>query len=178
MAGLSAEDGLVMQLPAGARRGTDRAMHAARGPNMGADMPQRSEWAAAPEPLPNRHGADPNLPLILFTLDEGAHAREPAPMAGDRPCLMLGPPREFHDSPAGKRRFLDQVHETAGFANLAGFNDDTRALLSIPARHDVRRRAVAGFLAGLVADHRLDRPEAARIAADLALHSARRAHRL
>lgn len=178
MAGLSAEDGLVMQLHAGPRRSTDRAMLAARGPNMGADIPQRTEWAAALEPLLNRYGHDPNLRLILFTLDEGAYARELAPMAGYWPCLMLGPPWWFHDSPNGMRRYLEQVHETAGFANLAGFNDDTRALLSIPARHDVWRRAVAGFLAGLVADHRLDRTEAARIAADLCHHGAKGAYRL
>jgi len=178
MAGLSAEDGMVMQLHAGPRRSTDRAMMAARGANMGADIPQRTDWAAALEPLLNRHGTDPNLRLILFTLDEGAYARELAPMAGYWPCLLLGPPWWFHDSPGGMRRYLEQVHETAGFANLAGFNDDTRALLSIPARHDMWRRAVAGFLAGLVAEHRLDRAEAARIAADLSHHAAKRAYRL
>lgn len=178
MAGLSAEDGMVMQLHAGPRRSTDRAMLAARGPNMGADIPQRTDWAAGLEPLLNRHGHDPNLRLIVFTLDESAYARELAPMAGYWPCLLLGPPWWFHDSPGGMRRYLEQVHETAGFANLAGFNDDTRALLSIPARHDVWRRAVAGFLAGLVADHRLDRADATGIAADLSHHAAKRAYRL
>lgn len=178
MAGLSVEDGMVMQLHAGPRRSTDRAMLALRGPNMGADIPQRTEWSAALEPLLNRYGQNPNLRLILFTLDEGAYARELAPMAGYWPCLMLGPPWWFHDSPGGMRRYLEQVHETAGFANLAGFNDDTRALLSIPARHDVWRRAVAGFLAGLVADHRLDRTDAASIAADLSYGAAKRAYRL
>jgi glucuronate isomerase len=178
MAGLSAEDGMVMQLHAGSRRNTDRAAFAARGPNMGADMPQRTDWAGGLDALLNRHGTEPGLRLIVFTLDESAYARELAPMAGYWPCLTLGPPWWFHDSPEGMRRYLEQVVETAGFANLAGFNDDTRALLSIPARHDVWRRAVAGFLARLVAEHRLDRSRAEAFAADLGYHAAKRAYRL
>lgn len=178
MAGLSAEDGMVMQLHAGSRRNTDRAMLAARGPNMGADIPVPTDWVGGLSALLNRHGHAPRLRLIVFTLDESAYARELAPMAGYWPCLMLGPPWWFHDSPEGMRRYLDQVVETAGFANLAGFNDDTRALLSIPARHDVWRRCVAGFLARLVAEHRLDRAGAARIGADLSLDAARKAYAL
>jgi len=178
MAGLSAEDGMVMQLHAGSRRSTDRAMLAARGANMGADIPQRTDWVGGLDALLNRHGSAPALRLIVFTLDETAYARELAPMAGYWPCLMLGPPWWFHDSPNGMRRYLDQVVETAGFANLAGFNDDTRALLSIPARHDVWRRVVAGFLARMVAEHELDRAGAATLAADLSLHSAQRAYNL
>jgi len=34
-----------------------------------------------------------------------------------------------------------------GFYNTVGFNDDTRAFLSIPARHDVARRIDCAFLA-------------------------------
>ncbi|WP_370206101.1 glucuronate isomerase [Pararhodobacter marinus] len=178
MAGLSAEDGMVMQLHAGSRRNTDRRMFASRGANMGADMPGRTDWVGGLDALLNRHGHAPGLRLIVFTLDESAYARELAPMAGYWPCLMLGPPWWFHDSPEGIRRYLEQVVETAGFANLAGFNDDTRALLSVPARHDVWRRVLAGFLARLVAEHRLDRSEAARLAADLAGEAARRAYAL
>ena len=178
MAGLSAEDGMVMQLHAGSRRNTDHAMLAARGPNMGADIPVRTDWVGGLSALLNRYGSAPRLRLILFTLDEAAYARELAPMAGYWPCLMLGPPWWFHDSPEGIRRYLDQVVETAGFANLAGFNDDTRALLSIPARHDVWRRGVAGFLARLVAEHRLPPPEAQRLAIDLSHDAARRAYAL
>ena len=178
MAGLSAEDGMVMQLHAGSRRNTDRTMFATRGPNMGADIPGRADWVGGLEPLLNRHGHEPGLRLIAFTLDESAYARELAPMAGYWPCLMLGPPWWFHDSAEGIRRYLDQVTETAGFANLSGFNDDTRALLSIPARHDVWRRGVAGFLARLVAEHRLDRNDATDLAVDLSVNAARRAYKL
>jgi glucuronate isomerase len=178
MAGLSVEDGMVMQLHAGSHRNTDRGMFAARGANMGADIPQRTDWVGGLGALLNRHGADSRFRLIAFTLDESSYARELAPMAGYWPALMIGPPWWFHDSPEGIRRYLNQVVETAGFANLAGFNDDTRALLSIPARHDVWRREVAGYLARLVADHRLDRADASFIAAELACHSAKRAYRL
>jgi glucuronate isomerase len=178
MAGLSTEDGMVMQIHAGSRRNTDQAMLAIRGANMGADIPTRTDWVQGLDALLNRYGRAPGLRLIVFTLDESAYARELAPMAGYWPCLMLGPPWWFHDSAEGIRRYLDQVVETAGFANLAGFNDDTRALLSIPARHDVWRRAVAGFLARLVAKHRLNRDEAAALARDLSCDAARRAYAL
>lgn len=178
MASLSVEDGLVMQLHAGSRRNTDRRMFAVRGANMGADIPRRTDWVGGLDALLNRHGDADGFRLIVFTLDESSYARELAPMAGYWPCLMIGPPWWFHDSPEGMRRYFTQVVETAGFANLAGFNDDTRALLSIPARHDVWRREVSGFLAGLVADHRLGRDEAARLAADLSCDAARRAYKL
>lgn len=178
MAGLSVEDGMVMQIHAGARRNTDAAMFAARGPNMGADIPQRTDWVGGLAALLNRYGDASNFRMIAFTLDETTYARELAPMAGYWPALLIGPPWWFHDSPEGMRRYLSQVVETAGFANLAGFNDDTRALLSIPARHDVWRREVAGYLGGLVADHRLDHEAAVHIAADLSYHSAKRAYRL
>jgi len=178
MAGLSAEDGMVMQIHAGSRRNTDRTMFATRGANMGADIPRRTDWVGGLDALLNRHGHAPRLRVIAFTLDETSYARELAPMAGYWPALMIGPPWWFHDSPAGMQRYLDQVVETAGFANLAGFNDDTRALLSIPARHDVWRRAVAGFLARMVADHRLERTSAETLAADLSYHAAKRAYLL
>lgn len=178
MAGLSVEDGMIMQLHAGSRRNTDRGMFARRGANMGADIPGRTDWVSGLDALLNRHGHAPGFRFIVFTLDESAYARELAPMAGYWPCLMLGPPWWFHDSAEGIRRYLDQVVETAGFANLAGFNDDTRALLSIPARHDVWRRGVAGFLARLVAEHRLDHAQAAHLCADLSGDVARRAYSL
>jgi glucuronate isomerase len=178
MAGLSAEDGMVMQIHAASRRNTDARTFSRSGPNMGADIPLRADWTNGLHALLNRHGHAPDLRIIVFTLDESTYARELAPMAGYWPSLLIGPPWWFHDSPRGIRRYLDQVVETAGFANLAGFNDDTRALLSIPARHDVWRREVAGFLAGMVTDHRLERSEAAAIAADLAYGAAKRAYRL
>ena len=76
------------------------------------------------------------------------------------------------------RRFREQTTETAGFYNTVGFNDDTRAFLSIPARHDVARRVDCGFLARLVAEHRLDEDEAAEVAVDLAYRLPKQAYRL
>ena len=76
----------------------------------------------------------------------------------------LGPPWWFYDSPEGMRRFRELTTETAGFYNTVGFNDDTRAFLSIPARHDVARRIDCGYLARLVAEHRLDEDEAHELA--------------
>jgi glucuronate isomerase len=177
MAGLSIEDGMTMQIHAGARRNTDLAVFA-RGPNMGADMPTRTDWVDGLDALLNRYGNAPGLRIILFTLDETTYARELAPLAGHWPCLIMGPPWWFHDSPNGIRRYLDQVVETAGFANLAGFNDDTRALLSIPARHDVWRREVCSFLARMVAEHRMSRSESEIIAADLSYRLAKVAYQL
>ncbi|MCB1332724.1 MAG: glucuronate isomerase [Roseivivax sp.] len=176
MAALSCEDGMVMQLHAGVRRNTDPALLASHGPNLGADIPARIDPGAGLAPLLARHGTDAHLRLVLFCLDESTYARDLAPMAGYWPALRLGPPWWFHDSPRGIRRYLDQVVETAGFANLAGFNDDTRALLSIPARHDVWRRCVAAFLAGMVADRTLPMPEAERIATWLCHGAARAAY--
>jgi glucuronate isomerase len=151
MAQMSVDDGLVMQIHAGSRRNTNRALLAAQGRDMGADIPQRTDWVGGLDGLLNRVGNEVGLTVIAFTLDEGAYARELAPMAGHWPALRLGPPWWFHDSPNGIRRYLDAVVETAGYENLAGFNDDTRAFLSIPARHDLWRRAVSAHLADQVA---------------------------
>ena len=110
--------------------------------------------------------------------DESAYARELAPLAGHYPCLKLGPAWWFHDSPEGMRRFRRDTTETAGFYNTVGFNDDTRAFLSIPARHDVARRIDCGFLAELVREHRLEEWEAAELAQDLAYNLAKQAYKL
>jgi len=178
MALLSVEDGMVMQIHAGARRNTDPLLFAERGPDLGADIPGPTDYVGGLGPLLSRCGNEPNLRLILFVLDETTYARELAPMAGYWPSLMIGPPWWFHDSPQGIRRYLDQVVETAGFYNLAGFNDDTRALLSIPARHDVWRREVCGFLARWVAEHRLARATAEDIARHLSYQAAKDAYRI
>lgn len=178
MAGLSAEDGMVMQIHAGSRRNTDAHLLRTRGLNMGADIPTRTDWVGGLDALLSKHGHAPGLRILLFTLDETTYARELAPMAGYWPCLMIGPPWWFHDSPNGIRRYLDEVVETAGFANLAGFNDDTRALLSIPARHDVWRREVCGFLAQLAAEHRIARADAEGVARALCYDNAKKAYRL
>ncbi|MDG1424482.1 MAG: glucuronate isomerase, partial [Paracoccaceae bacterium] len=130
------------------------------------------------EPLLSRVGNNPDLRLILFTLDEASYARELAPMAGHWPCLRIGPPWWFHDSAAGIARYFDQVVETAGYFNLAGFNDDTRAFLSIPARHDLWRRAVAEHLARQVQKRLFSKSVATELAQALAVDLARSAYRL
>jgi glucuronate isomerase len=178
MAGLSAEDGMTMQIHAGSRRNTDRALFQTRGPNMGADIPGPTDWVGGLAALLSKYGHAPGLRVLLFTLDETTYSRELAPMVGHWPCLMIGPPWWFYDSPAGIRRYLDQVVETAGFVNMAGFNDDTRALLSIPARHDVWRREVCGFLAQLVAEHRISRTDAEIVAGELSYGNAKKAYKL
>ncbi len=141
-------------------------------------MPTRTDYVHALKPLLDCFGNNPALSIILFTLDESAYARELAPLAGHYPCLKLGPAWWFHDSPEGMRRFRQMTTETAGFYNTVGFNDDTRAFLSIPARHDVARRIDCGFLAELVAQHRLADWEAAELAADLTYNLAKQAYRL
>ena len=147
MAQMSVDDGMVMQLHVGVRRSTNHVVDAAFGPDKGADIPIRTDWGTGMHTLLNRVGNSPDMTLLAFTLDESGYARELAPMAGHWPALRLGPPWWFHDSANGIARYLDQVVETAGYWNLAGFNDDTRAFLSIPARHDLWRRGVSLHLA-------------------------------
>ncbi|HYC01923.1 MAG TPA: glucuronate isomerase [Azospirillaceae bacterium] len=178
MAAMSLEDGLVMQIHPGAFRNHNTRLFQAYGRDKGADVPSRTEYVRALQPLLGRFGNETNLSIILFTLDESAYARELAPLAGHYPCLKLGPAWWFHDSPEGMRRFREMTTETAGFYNTVGFNDDTRAFLSIPARHDVARRIDCAFLARLVAEHRLEEDEAAQVARDLAYALPKRAYKL
>ncbi|GIL01304.1 MAG: uronate isomerase [Alphaproteobacteria bacterium] len=178
MAALSVEDGMVMQIHAGARRNTDPTLMSEHGANLGADVPVPVDAVRGLEPLLQRHGREPGLRLVFFCLDESVYARELAPMAGYWPALRLGPPWWFHDSPRGIARYLDAVVETAGFFNLAGFNDDTRALLSVPARHDVWRRCVAAFLAGMAAGNVLGVADARALAVWLSHAAARDTYRL
>lgn len=178
MAAMSVEDGMVMQIHPGSFRNHNRSLHARYGRDKGADIPTRTDYVRALKPLLDRFGDESRLSIILFTLDESAYARELAPLAGHYPCLKLGPAWWFHDSPEGMRRFREMTTETAGFYNTVGFNDDTRAFLSIPARHDVARRVDCAFLARLVAEGRLADWEAAELARDLAYNLVRRAYRL
>lgn len=178
MAGMSLDDGLVMQIHPGAFRNHNPAVFARFGRDKGADMPMATEYVHALRPLLSRYGNERDLTIILFTLDETAYARELAPLAGHYPALKLGPAWWFHDSPEGMRRFRQSMTETAGFYNTVGFNDDTRAFLSIPARHDVARRVDCGFLAQLVAEHRLEDWEAAELAVDLSYNLAKRVYKL
>jgi glucuronate isomerase len=178
MARMSIEDGLVMQLHPGSYRNHNPTLFGGFGPNVGADIPTATDYVRALKPLLDAHGNDPRLTLILFTLDETSYSRELAPLAGHYPALRLGPAWWFFDSPEGMRRFRELTTETAGFYNTVGFNDDTRAYLSIPARHDMARRCDCAFLARLVAEHRLDEDEAHEIAHDLAYRLVKRAYRL
>ncbi|PYX57119.1 MAG: glucuronate isomerase [Acidobacteria bacterium] len=177
MARMSVEDGLVMQIHPGSARNHNRQLYERYGRDVGADIPIPTNYVNALRPLLDRFGNEPNLTIILFTLDESTYSRELAPLAGHYPCLRLGPPWWFHDSPEGMMRFREHVIETAGFYNTVGFNDDTRAFLSIPGRHDVARRMDCAYLAKLVAEHRLDEDEAFVVARDLAYELVRRAYR-
>jgi glucuronate isomerase len=178
MARMSVDDGLVMQIHPGSARNHNRKLYERYGRDVGADIPMPTNYVDALRPLLDQFGNERDLTIILFTLDESAYSRELAPLAGHYPCLKLGPPWWFHDSPEGMRRFRLQVTETAGFYNTVGFNDDTRAFLSIPARHDVARRMDCAFLAKLVAEHRLDEDEALDVAQDLAYRLVKKTYRL
>lgn len=178
MAQMSVEDGLVMQLHAGSMRGTNRPLTERFGPDKGADIPLAQDWVRGADALLNRVGNNPAAAIIAFTLDESVYSRELAPMAGHWPALRIGPPWWFHDSPNGIRRYLDAVVETAGYWNLAGFNDDTRALMSIPARHDMWRRAVAAHLEDQVAAGAFGMQDAEQVAEWLAVGAARAGYRL
>ncbi|WP_166845227.1 glucuronate isomerase [Isoptericola sp. BMS4] len=168
MAAMSAEDGLVMQLHPGVLRDHASAPFAAFGPDRGYDIPVAAEFTRSLRPLLDAFGHHPSFRMIAFTIDEDVYSRELAPLAGVYPALRLGAPWWFLDAPDAMRRFRESATETAGFSNLSGFVDDTRAFCSIPARHDLARRVDAGYLARLVLEHRLELDEAHEVAADLA----------
>jgi glucuronate isomerase len=178
MAKLSLDDGLVLQIHPGSWRNHAPAVFQKFGRDKGFDIPTRTDYVAALKPLLDRVGTEQNLTVIVFTLDESSYARELAPLAGVYPALKLGPAWWFHDSPEGMRRFRELTTETAGFYNTVGFNDDTRAFPSIPARHDVARRVDSAFLARLVSEHRLREDEAHELAQELAFTLAKKAYRL
>ena len=178
MAAMSLEDGLVMQLHPGSLRNHNPGLHQRFGRDIGADIPTGTEYVRTLKPLLDRFGNERDFTLILFTLDETAYGRELAPLAGHYPCLKLGPPWWFFDSYEGMKRFREIATETAGFYNTVGFNDDTRAFCSIPARHDVARRVDCAYLAELVASHRLDENEAHEVAQDLAYRLPKAAYKL
>jgi glucuronate isomerase len=168
MARMSVEDGLVMQLHVGSLRNHNERVYARFGPDTGVDIPVRTDWTRGLRGLLNEFGSDPRFRLIVFTLDEGTYSRELAPLAGHYPALLLGAPWWFYEGPLGMRRYLDRVVETAGIYNTAGFNDDTRAFASIPARHDVWRRVTCDWLAGMVVTGVLDEEDAREMAYELA----------
>ncbi|HEX7799057.1 MAG TPA: glucuronate isomerase [Asticcacaulis sp.] len=178
MARMSLDDGLTMQIHPGAWRNHNKAVFDTFGRDKGCDIPMQTGYVEELKPLLDAFGNEKNLTVILFTLDETSYARELAPLAGHYPILKLGPSWWFHDSPEGMTRFREQVTETAGFYNTVGFNDDTRAFLSIPARHDVARRIDANFLGRLVAEHRLELDEAAEVIKDLTYTLPKAAYKL
>ena len=178
MARMSVDDGLVMQLHPGSLRDHHVPLAERFGPNVGADIPVATEYTRNLRALLNAYGADPRFTLVVFTLDESTYARELAPLAGHYPALRLGPPWWFHDSIEGMTRFRQQTTETAGIYNTVGFNDDTRAFCSIPARHDLARRVDANYLAGLVARHIIDLGDGHVMARALAYELAKEAYRL
>jgi glucuronate isomerase len=178
MAKMSLDDGLVMQIHPGSFRNHNQWLYDTYGRDKGADIPQPTDYVRALKPLLNRFGNDPKLAVIVFTLDESTYSRELAPLAGHYPALKLGPSWWFHDSPEGMLRFREYTTETAGFYNTVGFNDDTRAFLSIPARHDVARRIDCRYLAQLVVEHRIGEDDAVEVVKDLAYRLPKQAYRL
>ena len=178
MARMSVEDGLVMQLHAGSYRNHNQHIFEVFGPDKGCDIPVACEFTRNLHALLNKYGNEPNFTLILFTLDESTYSRELAPLAGHYPAVKLGPAWWFHDSREGMTRYRRRVTETAGIYNTVGFNDDTRAFPSIPARHDLSRRIDCNFLATLVAEHVIEEDEAEEMAVDLAYNLVKKAYRL
>jgi len=178
MAKMSLEDNLVMQLHPGSFRNHNKHLFEKLGRDVGADIPQSTNYVKDLKPLLDEVGNEKNFKMILFTLDETKYTSELAPLAGHYPSLSLGPAWWFHDSPEGMKRFRKMTTETAGFYNTVGFNDDTRAFFSIPARHDVARRVDASFLAELVLEHRLTETEALETLKDLTYHLPKRAYNL
>jgi glucuronate isomerase len=178
LARMSAEDGLVMQMHVGCYRNHDLDLFANGGPDLGADFPIPVEFTRPLQPLLNRFGNHPNFSLILFTLDESTYARELAPLASYYPAVKLGPPWWFNDNLNGMQRFFDQAIDSGGLYNTVGFNDDTRAFLSIPARHDLWRRASANWLAGLLIRQVIDEETAHQMMKALSCGLALKAYRL
>jgi len=178
MAKMSIDDGLVMQIHAGASRNHNNNLFKLYGADKGADIPSQVNWVIGLKPLLDRFGNHDTLKIILFTLDETNYGRELAPLVGHYPVLKVGPAWWFFDSPEGMRRYREQITETAGFYNTVGFNDDARSFLSIPARHEVARRVDCSYLATMVSDHRISMNDAAELAIDLAYNLPKKAYNL
>jgi glucuronate isomerase len=177
MAKMSVEDGMIMQIHPGSYRNHSGAIFERFGRDIGFDIPKRVDFVNDLRPLLECVGHSEGLNIILFTLDESTYARELAPLAGAYPCLKLGPAWWFNDSPEGMMRMRDMCTETAGLYNTVGFNDDTRAFPSIPARHDIARRVDCSWLACQVTEHRLREDEAFELIVEFSGNLARRAYK-
>lgn len=167
MARMATEDGLVMTLHPAVHRNHHTPTFERFGADTGHDIPYATEFTRGLQPLLDRFGTAPGFHLVLFTLDETVYSREIAPLAGFYPSVFVGAPWWFLDAPEAIRRFRGAATETAGFYRTSGFIDDTRAFMSIPARHDMSRRLDSAYLAQLVAEHRLDEQEALETAVDI-----------
>jgi glucuronate isomerase len=178
MARMSVEDGLVMQIHPGALRDHNKYIFNRFGPDKGGDIPLQTEYTRNMREFLNEYGNNPRLTVVLFTLDETAYSRELAPLAGHYPALKLGAPWWFYDSIHGMIRYRQSVTETAGIYNTVGFTDDTRAFMSIPARHDLARRMDSNFLASMVARHVITEGEAKSMGRALAYGLAKKAYKL
>jgi len=178
MARMSIEDGLTMQLHAGSFRNHNQHIFERFGRDKGCDIPVQTEFTMNLRNLLNAYGNDNRLSLVVFTLDETNYARELAPLAGHYPAMKLGPPWWFHDSIQGMNRYRERVTETASIYNTVGFNDDTRAFPSIPARHDLSRRVDSNFLAKQVAFHLIDMEQATVMSRALARDLVKKAYGL
>ncbi|MBB2924376.1 glucuronate isomerase [Cellulomonas cellasea] len=178
MARMASEDGLVITLHPAVHRNHHAPTFDRYGADVGADIPVAVEFTDALQPVLSAFGTSPRFQLVLFTIDETVYSRELAPLAGFYPSVYVGAPWWFIDAPEAMGRFRSAVTESAGFTKTSGFIDDTRAFLSIPARHDVNRRMDSAFLARLVADHRLTLDEALDTAVDLVVTNPRKAFRL
>ncbi|MCX7726874.1 MAG: glucuronate isomerase [Chitinispirillaceae bacterium] len=178
MGRMSIEDGLVMQLHAGCFRNHNREVFRRFGPDKGSDIPVQTEFTRNLYEILNKYGNDFRFTLIVFTLDENCYSVELAPLAGHYPAMKIGPAWWFYDSIEGMTRYRERITSIAGFYNTVGFNDDTRAFASIPARHDLCRRVDANFLARLVSRHIIDMSDAFRIMKDLIYNLPKKAYRL
>jgi Glucuronate isomerase len=175
---MAADDQLVLTMHPAVFRNHHPATFDRFGADAGADIPLKVEFTRAVQPMLAAFGTSPGFQVVFFTIDESVYARELAPLAGFYPSVYVGVPWWFIDAPDAMRRFRSAVTETVGFTRTSGFVDDTRAYLSIPARHDLSRRIDAGYLARLVTEHRLSLDEALQTAHELVMGNPKRAFRL
>ncbi|QGU08131.1 Uronate isomerase [Corynebacterium occultum] len=175
---MAQEDGLVMTIHPGVYRNHSSSAAEKFGADTGHDIPFQLEYTRGMQPLLSDFGENPDFHLVLFSIDETVFSRELAPLAGYYPSTFVGAPWWFIDEIDAMNRFRAATTGITGFSRYSGFIDDTRAYCSIPARHNTSRRVEAGYLARLVAEHRLSEDRAAEIIVDLIDASPRRVFKL